>query len=139
MGALVGFDQRLTVGDRDLIVVRMDFAECQEAMAVAAIFDERRLQRRLYARDLGEIDIAAELLALGGLEIKLFDAVAADTTTTRVSSGWVAAQDRTVVEAGDKTYCSDLDSATFDHLRAVAERDGFPVRQLRLTPQSESL
>jgi len=78
VGALVGLDQRLTVGDRDLIVVRMDFAERQEAVAVAAIFDERRLQRRLYARDLGEIDIAAELLALGGFEIKLFDAVAAD-------------------------------------------------------------
>jgi hypothetical protein len=78
MGALVGLDQRLTVGDRDLIVVRVDFAERQEAVAVAAIFDERRLQRRFYARDLGEIDIAAELLALGGLEIKFFDAVAAD-------------------------------------------------------------
>jgi len=78
MGALVGLDQRLTVGDRDLIVVRVDFAERQEAVAVAAIFDERRLQRRFYARNLGEIDIAAELLALGGLEIKFFDAVAAD-------------------------------------------------------------
>jgi hypothetical protein len=78
VGALIGLDQRLTVGDRDLIVVRVDFAERQEAVAVAAIFDERRLQRRFYARDLGEVDIAAELLALGGLEIKFFDAVAAD-------------------------------------------------------------
>jgi hypothetical protein len=78
VGALVGLDQRLTVGDRDLIVIRVNFAERQEAVAVAAIFDERRLQRRFYARDLGEIDIAAELLALGGLEIKFFDAVAAD-------------------------------------------------------------
>ena len=78
MGSLVGLDQRLTVGDRDLIVVRVDFAERQEAVAVAAIFDERRLQRRFYARDLGEVDIAAQLLALGGLEIKLFDAIAAD-------------------------------------------------------------
>ena len=78
MGALVGLDQRLTVGHRNLIVVRMDFAERQEAVAVAAIFDERRLQRRFYACDLGEIDIATELLALGGLEIKFFDAVAAD-------------------------------------------------------------
>src|SRR5438270_5095550 len=43
VGALIGLDQRLTVGDRDLIVVRVDFAERQEAMAVAAIFDERRL------------------------------------------------------------------------------------------------
>jgi hypothetical protein len=47
-------------------------------VAVAAIFDEGGLQRRLYPRDLGEIDIAAQLLALGGLEIKLFDSIAAD-------------------------------------------------------------
>jgi hypothetical protein len=78
MGALVGLDQRLTVGDRNLVIIRMDFAEGQETMAVAAIFDEGRLQRRFYPRDLGEIDIAAELLALGGLEIKFFDAIAAD-------------------------------------------------------------
>jgi hypothetical protein len=77
MRAFVGFDQRLTVGDRDLVVVGMDFAEGQEAVAIAAIFDERRLQRRLYARNLGEVDIAAQLLALGGLEIKFFDAIAA--------------------------------------------------------------
>ena len=78
MGALIGFDQRLTVGDRDLVIVGMDFAEGQEAMAVAAIFDEGRLQRRLYARDLGEIDVSTELFALGGLEVKLFDSIAAD-------------------------------------------------------------
>jgi hypothetical protein len=78
VGALVGLDQRLTVGDRDLIIVRMDFAEGEEAVTVAAVFDEGRLQRRFDARDLGEIDIAAKLLALGGLEIKLFDAIATD-------------------------------------------------------------
>src|SRR6185312_4889483 len=78
MGALVGLDQGLTVGDRDLVVVGMDFAEGEEAVAVAAIFDEGRLQRRFYPRDLREVDIAAQLFALGGLEIKLFDAIAAD-------------------------------------------------------------
>jgi hypothetical protein len=78
MSALVGLDQRLAIGNRNLIIVRVDFAESQEAVAVAAIFDEGGLQRRLYARDLGEIDIAAQLLALGGLEVKLFDAIAAD-------------------------------------------------------------
>jgi hypothetical protein len=78
MGALIGFDQRLTIGDRDLIIVGMDFAEGQEAMAVAAILDEGRLQRRFYARDLGEIDVSTKLFALGGLEVKLFDTIAAD-------------------------------------------------------------
>jgi hypothetical protein len=78
MGALIGFYQRLTVGDRDLIIVGMDFAEGQEPMAIAAIFDEGRLQRRLYARDLGEIDVSTKLFALGSLEVKLFDTIAAD-------------------------------------------------------------
>src|SRR3954453_16159797 len=44
MGALVGLDQRLTVGDRDLVIVGMDFAEGEEAVAIAAIFDEGCLQ-----------------------------------------------------------------------------------------------
>ena len=44
MGAFVGLDQRLAIGDRNLIIVRMDFAEGQKAVAVAAIFDEGRLQ-----------------------------------------------------------------------------------------------
>ena len=43
MRALVGFDQRLPVGDGDLIVVGMNFAERQKSVAVAAVFDERRL------------------------------------------------------------------------------------------------
>jgi hypothetical protein len=78
VGAFVRLDQRLAIGDRDLIIVRMDFAERQKAVAVAAIFDEGGLQRRLYARHLGEIDISTQLLALGSLEIKLFDTIAAD-------------------------------------------------------------
>jgi hypothetical protein len=78
VGALVGFDQRLTVGDGDLIIVGMNFAEGEKAVAVAAIFDEGGLQRRFDPRDLRQIDIAAQLFALRGLEIKFFDAVAAD-------------------------------------------------------------
>ena len=70
-------DQRLPVGDRDLIVVGMDFAEGQEAVAVAAVVDEGGLQRRLYPRDLGEIDIAAQLAAVRGLEVEFLDPVAA--------------------------------------------------------------
>jgi hypothetical protein len=44
MGAFVGLDQGLTVGDRDLIIIGMDFAEGQKAVAVTAILDEGRLQ-----------------------------------------------------------------------------------------------
>ena len=78
MGTLVGFDQGLTVGDRDLIIVGMNFAEGEEAVAIAAIFDEGCLQGWFYPRDLGEVDVAAQLLALGRLEVKFFDAIAAD-------------------------------------------------------------
>ncbi|WP_354230735.1 hypothetical protein [Bradyrhizobium sp. F1.4.3] len=78
MGLFFGLDQRLPVGDRDLVVVGMDFAEGEEAVAVAAIFDEGGLERRFDPGNLGEVDIPAQLLALRGLEIKLFDAVAAD-------------------------------------------------------------
>jgi hypothetical protein len=77
MSALVGLDQGLAVGDRDLVIVGMDFAEGQKAVAIATVFDEGRLQRWLHARNLGEIDIAAQLFALGGFKIKLFDAIAA--------------------------------------------------------------
>jgi len=78
MGAFVGLDQGLTVGDRDLVIVGVNFAERQEAVTVPAVFDERGLQRRFYACNLGEVDIAAQLFALGGLEIKFLDAIAAD-------------------------------------------------------------
>jgi len=78
MGAFVSLDQRLPIGDGDLVVVRMDFAEGEKAVPVAAIFNEGGLQRRFDPCDLGEIDIAAELLALRRLEIKLFDSIAAD-------------------------------------------------------------
>ncbi len=77
MGALFLVDQGLPVGDRDLVVVRVDFAERQEAMAIAAIIDEGGLERRLDPRYLGEIDVAAELAAAGGLEVEFLDPVAA--------------------------------------------------------------
>nr|WP_274069616.1 MULTISPECIES: hypothetical protein [Bradyrhizobium] len=78
MGLFLGLDQRLPVGDRDLVVIGMDFAEGEEAVAIAAIFDEGGLERGFDPCDLGEVDIPAQLLALRGLEIKLFDAIAAD-------------------------------------------------------------
>ena len=77
LGALLFVDQRLPVGDRDLIVVGVDFAERQEAVAIAAVVDERGLQRRLDARHLRQIDVAAELLTVCGLEVEFLDAIAA--------------------------------------------------------------
>ena len=70
--------QRFAIREGDLIVVRVDFVEGQEAMAVAAILHERRLQRRFDPRHLGEVDIPAKLLSILALEIKLFNTVSVD-------------------------------------------------------------
>src|SRR5262249_50523384 len=75
--ALVLGDQRLSVGDWDLVIVGMDFAEGQEAVAIAAVVDEGGLQRRLDARHLGQINVAAKLLTACGLEVEFLDTMAA--------------------------------------------------------------
>ena len=40
----------------------MDFAEGEEAVAIAAIVDESGLKRRFDAGYLGEVDVSADLL-----------------------------------------------------------------------------
>src|SRR5712691_436581 len=77
LGAIFLRDQRLPVGDRNLIIVGMDFGKRQEAVPVAAVIDERRLQRGFNPGDLGEIDVTAKLFAVGALEVEFLDAVAA--------------------------------------------------------------
>ena len=77
MRALVLFDQRLPIRHGNLVVVGMNLVEGKKAVAVAAIFNERGLQRRLDARHLGEIDVASQLTAVRRFEIELLDAVAA--------------------------------------------------------------
>ena len=42
--ALFLVDQGLPVGDRDLVVIRMNFAKSQEAVAVAPVVDKGGLQ-----------------------------------------------------------------------------------------------
>ena len=58
------------VGDRDAVIVGVDLVEGEETMAIAAIIDKRRLQRRLDPDDLGQIDVALELFLGGCLEIE---------------------------------------------------------------------
>ncbi len=77
LGALLLLDQRLPVGDRNLVIIGMDFTEGEEAVTVAAVFDESGLKRRLDPRYLREVDIAAELAAGGGLEVEFLDPAAA--------------------------------------------------------------
>ena len=64
-------DQALPVGNGDLIVVRMDFAEGEEAVPVAAILDERGLQAWLYPHHLGEVDVPLELTLGRRLDIEI--------------------------------------------------------------------
>ena len=75
-GEFLLVEQRLTVVHRDLIIVRMDFAEGQEAVAVAAEIDEGRLQGRFHPRDFRKIDIAFDLFFECGLDIVFVETVA---------------------------------------------------------------
>ena len=70
--------QGLTVGDGDLVIVRVDFGEGEEPVPVTAIFDESRLKGRFDPCDLGEIDIAAERFPGRGLEVEFLDPVTAE-------------------------------------------------------------
>ena len=45
----------------------------QKPVAVAAIFDKGRLQRRFYPRDLGKINVSGKLALVQRLEIKFFN------------------------------------------------------------------
>ena len=65
-------DEPLPIGHRNLVIIRVDFGKCQEAMAVAAIFHERRLEAGLHADDLGEVDVAFELALGGRLDVEIF-------------------------------------------------------------------
>jgi hypothetical protein len=80
LGGMLGFlaQQGFAILARDLVIIRVDFAEGQEAVAVAAIVDEGRLERRLHPGHLGEVDVALELLVLGGFEVELLDPVTFD-------------------------------------------------------------
>ena len=74
---LLLFQQGETVGDRDLVIVGVDFGEGQKAMAVAAVIHEGCLQRGFNPGYLGEVDVTFEGFAIDAFEIEFFNAVAA--------------------------------------------------------------
>ena len=55
LGGMFGFlaKQGIAVGLGDLVIIGVDFAEREEAVAIAAIIDERCLERRFDPRHLG--------------------------------------------------------------------------------------
>jgi hypothetical protein len=57
----------------------VNFVEGEETVPVAAVIDERSLERRLYARHLGEIDVPAEQLTRRAFEVEfLYPAIPLD-------------------------------------------------------------
>jgi hypothetical protein len=72
MGMSIFFEKLLPIGNRDLVIIRMDLAECEEAVAIAAVLDERSLEAGFYADNLGKIDIALELPLGGSLDVEIF-------------------------------------------------------------------
>src|SRR5690606_3087440 len=74
----LGRQQRLPIRHGDLVIVRMDFAECEKAVPVAAIFDEGGLEGGFNPRHAGQIDVSLELFLGLRLEIEFFNAVAAN-------------------------------------------------------------
>ena len=82
-----GFFSRLleksfAVFGRKLVVIGMDFAECEKPVTIAAILDESCLQRWFDPRYLCEIDIAAKLFVSGCLEVEIIDLAAVDDRHT---------------------------------------------------------
>jgi hypothetical protein len=70
--------KRRSVADRNAIVIGVNLAEGEEAVAVAAEIDEGRLERGLYPRDFREIDVSFDLLLGGSLEIEFIETVAVE-------------------------------------------------------------
>ena len=71
----LGLDQALPVGHGDLVVVGVDLAEGEEAVAVAAVLDEGGLEARLHPHDAGEVDVALQRAAVLGLEVEILNPV----------------------------------------------------------------
>ena len=77
MSAAFLLEQCDAVGDRDLVIIGMDFGKGQKTMAIAAVIDESGLKRRLHAGHLGEVNITSQRHFVGGLEIEFLDFVTA--------------------------------------------------------------
>ena len=78
VGARLLIEKRLPVGDRNLVIVGVNFREGEEAVAIPAVVDESGLQRRFDARHLGQINIAAQRLLACRFEVELFDPITSE-------------------------------------------------------------
>mmetsp|Transcript_18163 Transcript_18163/g.28373 ORF Transcript_18163/g.28373 Transcript_18163/m.28373 type:complete len:697 (-) Transcript_18163:5201-7291(-) len=74
IGAFFGH-QGLAVGHGDLIVIRMNFREREEAMAIAAIVHKGRLKRRFNPCYFCEIDVAGKLAFVFRFKVEFLNLV----------------------------------------------------------------
>ena len=70
--------QALPVGDGDLVILGMDLGQRQEAVAVAAVFHEGRLEAGFDPGHLGEVDVPAQLAPRFGFKVEFLDLTALD-------------------------------------------------------------
>ena len=80
---LLHFQQALPIGNRDLVIIGVDFAKGQKAVSVAAVFDKCCLQARLYPDDLRQVDIALKLAFGRGFYIVFIKPIAVQHDNTR--------------------------------------------------------
>ncbi len=75
LGLCLFLKQRLAIGDRNLIIIWMNFRKGKKAVSIAAVIYKRGLQRRLDAGDLGQVYVTAQRPFVCRFEVELFDAV----------------------------------------------------------------
>ena len=66
-------EQRVAVGARDLVIVRVNLGKGEKAVAVAAELNKRGLQRGFDPHHPGQVDVALQLFVFGGFEVELLD------------------------------------------------------------------
>ena len=77
-----GFLDRGTVAAAWLVILGGDFLERQEAVAVAAVFDETGFEAGLEAGDDGFVDVALALLFAGGFNVEVDEFLTVDNGDT---------------------------------------------------------
>ena len=75
IGALL-LEQRLTIRDRDLVVIRVNLCKGKEPVPVPAVIDKGRLKRRFDPCDLCEVDVSGQLPLVYCLKVEFLDLVA---------------------------------------------------------------
>ena len=71
LGGVLFVDQRLPVGVRNLVVIRMNLVERKKTVAVSTVVNKRRLERRLNPGYFGKEYASAKQFSRSRLVVKL--------------------------------------------------------------------